>query len=205
MAFTPQIIIDEARYLCNDRDLEAIYRQENDELLVYVNSGLKEMAAFMPMMFSTIGDMTCTAGKVEQSITFLDAIRLLDVVCIHDGPSLTPFDRRVLDLFNPGWRNVAPGQAAQWSPKEGDPLVFYLDKPAPEGQVLDIQYVRNPGEYALGDTISDVPESMKPALVDYVVYRAESKDDENVMNARAAAFYSAFKSKIGVVENGPAN
>lgn len=46
---------------------------------------------------------------------------------------------------------------------------------------------------------------MKPALVDYVVYRAESKDDENVMNARAAAFYSAFKSKIGVVENGPAN
>ncbi|HEX4843201.1 MAG TPA: DUF6682 family protein [Limnobacter sp.] len=204
MAFTPQDIITEARYICNDFPDSGLFRQSNDELVLYVNSGLREMATFMPMMFSTIGDMTCEAGKVEQKITFLDAIRLLDVICIHDGPAITPFQRDVLDRFDPNWRTAAPGQAAQWSPKEGDPLTFYLDKPAPLGQVIDIQYVRNPRQYALGDIIGDVPESFKPALVDYVVYRSEVKDDENVLSARAAAFYTAFKTKIGVVENGPA-
>lgn len=205
MAFTPASIIAEARYITNDFDDQGMYRQQNDELIGYVNLGLQEMAVFMPLLFSTIGDMTCTAGKVEQSITFEDAVRLLDVICIHNGAPLTIFDRRTLDLFDPTWRTATPGQATQWSPKENDPLVFYLDKPAPTGQVLDIQYIRNPGTYALNDSIGDVPESMKSALVDYVVYRAESKDDENVLNARAAAFYSAFKTKIGVVENGPAN
>lgn len=205
MAFTPLTVINEARFLCNDFDNAGVFRQEDSELLVYVNSALREMAAFMPMMFSTVGDMTCTAGKVEQSITYLDAIRLLDVICIHDGPAITPFDRKVLDLFNPNWRTATPGQARHWSMKEGDPLVFYLDKPAPVGQVLDVQYIRNPKEYALNDTIDDVPESLAPALADYVVYRAEMKDDENVMTARASVFYAAFKAKIGVVENAPTN
>lgn len=205
MAFTPASIIADARYITNDFDPMGTLRQQDSELLTYVNLGLKEMASFMPMMFSTIGSMTCNAGKVEQSITYLDAIRLLDVISIKDGPSLTRFDRTVLDLFMPNWRTATPARASQWSPKEGDPLVFYLDKPAPVGQVLDIQYIRNPLTYALNDTISDVPEAMKSALVDYVIYRAESKDDENVLNARASAFYSAFKTKIGVVENGPAN
>lgn len=204
--FTPRDVIQQARYLTNDTESEAaMQRQTDDELLSYLNEGVREMANFMPMMFSTIGDMTCQAGKVEQSVTFADAQRLLDVICIHDGPSLTPFDRMTLDLFSPEWRTGAPGQARQWSPLESDPLIFYLDRPAPVGQVLDVRYVRIPTVYAIDDPIGDVPETMAPALADYVVYRAEMKDDENVLSQRAMAHYAAFKQKIGVVENAAAN
>lgn len=202
---TPQEIITQARYITNDFDNSATYRQSDPELLTYVNEGLKEMAAFMPMMFSTAGDMTCEAGKAQQAVTFLDAVRLVDVVSIHDGPAITPMDRRVFDLFAPGWRQADPGPARHWAPLDNDPLNFFIYPPAPAGQVLDVRYVRNPGVYAINDEIGDVPEAMLPALADYVVYRAESKDDEHVLTGRAMAFYASFKSKIGVVENGPAS
>lgn len=201
---TPQDIINQARYITNDvGTLSAIYRQADDELLSYVNEGLKEAVVMRPDLFSTVGDMTCIAGQCEQSITFLDAVSLMDVLCIHDGRALTPFDRVCMDQFKPGWRNDPAGEAQNWAPLSGDPLQFFVYPKAPAGQVLDVRYVRNPAAYALDDAIGDLPATYLPALADYVVYRAESKDDEHVLNQRAAAHYTAFKSKFGVT-NGTA-
>lgn len=68
--------------------------------------------------------------------------------------------------------------------------------------MLDVRYVRNPAEVAIDDVIGDLPLAYQPALADYVVYRAESKDDEHVLNQRAAAHYAAFKIKLGASGNG---
>ncbi len=195
---TPQDIIKQARHITNDAGtLAAIYRQADDELVSYVNEALKEVAILRPDLLSTVGDMTCAEGRCEQSITFLDAMSLLDVLCIHDGRALTPFDRVTMDQFKPGWRNEPAGEAQNWSPLTGDPLQFFIYPKAPAGQVLDVRYVRIPGVYAIADTIGDLPASYLPALADYVVYRSESKDDEHVLNQRAAAHYAAFKTKFG--------
>lgn len=199
---TPQDIITTARYLVQDLGTASgIYRQEDPELLGYVNEALKEVATLRPDLFSTIGDLTCATGKAEQGVTFLDAQALLDVMCIHEGRAITPMDRRALDLFMPDWRNAPPAQAEHWAPIEGDPLRFLIYPPAPAGQVLDVRYVRIPGTYTLTDTIGDLPDNYAPALADYVVYRAEMKDDEHVNANRAAAHYTAFKTKIGVTSN----
>lgn len=198
---TPQDIITQARYMTLDTD-STVPRQTSAELLGYVNEGLKEAAILRPDLFSTVGDMTCVAGQCEQAITFQDATRLLDVLCIHGGTALTPFDRATMDQFRPGWRTDAAGPAQNWSPLNNDPLQFFIYPKAPAGQVLDVRYVRNPGTYALGDTIGDLPESYAPALASYVVFRAESKDDEHVLSQRAAAQYAVFKSLFGV-SNGP--
>jgi hypothetical protein len=194
----PSDVITTARYIILDySDGISAPRQSDAELLGYFNDGIKEISTLQPMLFSTIGDMTCTPGKSEQAITFLDAARLLDVLCIHAGSAITSFDRASMDLFRPGWRADTPAPAQQWCPLEGDMLNFYIWPPAPTGQVLDVRYVRNSVVYAIGDTVADLPESYRPALVDYVVYRAESKDDENVLNQRAAGHYQAFLAKIG--------
>jgi len=199
---TPQDIIKQARFITNDAGTSAaIYRQDDPELLTYVNEGLKEAAIIRPELFSTVGDMTCTAGQCEQAITFLDAIQLLDVLCIHGGTALTPFDRATMDQFRPGWRTDPAGPAQNWAPLNGDPLQFFIYPRAPVGQVLDVRYVRNPGVYALGDTISDLPASYLPALVWAVVYLAESKDDEHVLSQRAIMarqrFVEIMKGGVG--------
>lgn len=194
---TPQEIITTARYILNDTNATgAGYRQLDPELLDYVNSGLKEMAVLNPAMFSTIGDYTCISGQCEQVLTFADAAALMEVLAIHQGTALTSFDMMSMNQFNPGWRADAAAPATQWTRFANDPLKFFIYPQAPGGQVLDVRYVRNPSTYALGDTIIGVPSVFQPALVDYVVYRAESKDSEHVLSQRAVTFQAAFAAQV---------
>lgn len=196
---TPASIIAIARHITNDTgQVSGVFRQDDAELLAYVNEALKEAATLAPPLFTSVGDLTCATGKAEQSITYLDAAALLDVLCIHEGAALTPADRATLDQFMPSWRSDPPGPAQHWMPIEGDRLRFLIYPPAPAGQVLDVKYVRIPRTYAMEDVIADLPETFAPALADYVVYRAEMKDDEHVIGQRAAAHYTAFKTKLGV-------
>ena len=193
---TPKDIIAGARPILNDTDLVAP-RQSDTELLGYVNDGLREMVPLQPSLFSTIGDMICDTDSCEQAITFADAAALLEVLCIHEGAALTPFDMMAMGAFNPGWRADAAGPARQWTRFANDALRFYIYPKAPATmQVLDVRYARIPTPYALADTIVDIPLTMQPALIDYVVYRSESKDNEHVLSQRAAQFYGSFVAKV---------
>lgn len=191
---TPQNILDVARDILLDADPD--YRMSDAEGLRYVNAGIKEVAGLLPQQFTSVGDLTCVAGA-EQSISPLSALALTDVLAIHGGAALTRFDRGAMDAFSPTWRAATQAAAQQWCPVTGDPFRFFVYPPAAPGQVLDVQYVRVPLEVAaIGDTISELSDAFLPALVDYVVFRAESKDDEHVLSQRAASHYQSFLAKI---------
>jgi hypothetical protein len=195
---TPQEIITEARYVLSDTNSTGTgYRQSNDEMLIYVNGAVRECAAVRTELFSTIGDLTCVPNQCEQGVTFSDAVALLEVLCIHGGAGLTVFNLDTMNAFNPGWRADASGPARQWTKFVNDPLKFYIYPKAPlTVQVLDVRYVRIPSTLAIDDEISELPAVLKTALVDYVVFRASSKDDEHIGDGRAAAFYQAFLAKL---------
>ena len=192
---TPQTIITEARDILNDTD-SAGYRQTDAELLRYVNDGMKEVSRVNPSLFTTLGDLICTAGAVEQTVTFLGAQMVTDVVCIHNGAAVIQSNMDALDKFLPSWRTATAGAAVNWMRKPNDPLRFFIYPPAPASQTLDVMYISNPTELAIGDTISEIPAAMQPALVDYVVYRAESKDDEHIASGRATSYFQAFEMKV---------
>ena len=193
---TPQDIITSARYILNDTSATSP-RQSDAELVAYVNDGLREALILRPELFSTIGDYTCTVSQSEQTVSFVDAVTLLEVLCIHNGASVTPFDFASMSTFNPGWRTDTAGAAQQYCKFATDPLKFFLYPKAPAtAQVLDVRYVRNPSVVALTDTIADLPVTYQPALVDYLVYRAESKDSESVLSQRSTAFQQSFIAKM---------
>jgi hypothetical protein len=192
---TPASIISTARYILNDT--KTPYRQSDAELLTYVNQVLREASIINPALFSSIGDFTCEPGKCEQSISYLDAAALMEVLCIHDGAALTPFDLGAMNSFNPSWRTDIAGAAQQWTKFANDPLKFYIYPKAPvTAQVLDIRYVRVPTEYGLNDQITDLPSTYESALADGVVGFSESKDSEHVLSQRAQAHKEAFIAKI---------
>jgi hypothetical protein len=193
---TPQDIITLARYVLNDTD-SGTYRQSNAELLGYVNDGVVALSNLRPEIFSAVGDVTCTPGAVEHALTFPEAQALLGVLCIHGGAALTPFDVAAMDQFNPNWRTDTAGDAKQWAKMPGDPLRFFVYPKAPvTAQVLDVRYVAVPTALAISDTIAEVPAAYQPALVDYVVFRSESKDDEHVNSGRSTAHYQAFVNAV---------
>lgn len=199
---TPQTIIDVARSITNDSD-SVLYRLSNTELLGYVNDGLKEVSRLMPEYFHKIGDMTCETDNTEQAVTFSNAQELLAVLRIHNGRAVHPMDVAAMSRFNPDWATDTAGAAQNWAKLPDDPLRFYIYPKAPAAQVLDVLYVGNPSVYALVDTITEVPQSTGPALADYVIYRAESRDDEHSNTGRAISHYQSFVQKISGIQPAP--
>lgn len=197
---TPAQIIQQARYIVNDVGSITAQRQTDDELLLYLNDGLREMVSLLPKTFSKIGPHVCTGGA-RQKISTTTALRLLDAISANNGGSMRRFDRQTLDLFNPDWRVLTPrGVPKEWSDITDDPLSFDVYPPAEVGTVIDVQYVAVPVAFPIDQPIDNVPATLFPALVDYVVYRAESKDDEHVLNQRAISSYESFLRKLGVRE-----
>lgn len=191
-SFTPREIIQTARFIFNDNDPDGVFRQEDDELVSYVNDGLREISIILPQFFHTTGDMQCEPGTVEQAVSFADAQILVDVIRVKNGRFILPGDMSALSAFNPNWAEATEGEPSNWFRHLNDPLRFYLSRKAPDSQVLEVKYVRNPAEVGIDDEIADLPPSFKPALANYVIYRTESKDDEHVNSGRATAHYQAF-------------
>jgi hypothetical protein len=191
---TPSKIIADARTILNDTTLE--YRYSDADLLIYVNDAIKSCVTLRPEWFSTIGDYTCLPGQCDQSLDFEDAVTLLEVLSHHGGNAILPFDLPSMDAFNPGWRADAEGPATQWMKFANDPIRFYIYPKAPVAQVIDVRYVRRPSEYGMNDAITEVPDILRPAFVDYVVGMAESRDDEHVVSQRAQQFIAQFAARL---------
>ena len=197
MARRPQDIITIARDILTDTETDPdTQRQTDAELLRYVNDGIKEISRLQPELFIRLGDVTCNTGEVEVRVPYSEAQAIVDVLAVHDGAAVLPADMASMDAFLPTWRVASQGAAQNWMRKPNDPLRFFIYPPAPVGQVLDVMWIELPTELAIGDIITEIPDTMQPALVDYVVYRAESKDDEHVNSQRAAQHYAAFAAKV---------
>lgn len=192
---TPQSIITLARSLYNDED-SAMYRISDAAALLYVNDGLKELSKLAPKYFLQTGEYICIIGQTEQAIEFSDAQAIFDVIRVKDGDVVQVMDMMAMNRFSPGWHSAAAGPAKNWARYADDPLRFYIYPKAPTGQLLEVLYIRNPEEYDLTENISEVPEALSPALADYVVYRAESRDDEHAVSQRATSHYQAFVQKV---------
>jgi hypothetical protein len=188
-----------ARGILQDRDV-GFFRFSDADLLQYANDALDQMVGMRPELFHAEGRITCVAGTI-QSVSFADARSLVLVRRIKDGPAVVPVVRAVLDLFDPSWYEDPPGPAVNWMAVEGDPVRFLVYPPSPFGQTLEVLYIRNPKEYtATEDT--GLPSVFLDAVSDYIVYRAESRDDEHVNAQRAAQSFATFQAKVMGVPRG---
>lgn len=180
-----------ARTILNDADA---VRYSAADLLQYANDALDQIVGLVPELFVTDGTHTCTAG-VDQTLTHNTAITLYSVNRVQGGDVVTKCDLTVLDMFDSTWRSAASGAAKNWSMKHLNPLKFMVHPPAAPGQVLEISYVKVPSEYGLSDD-TGLPANLSDAISDYVVYRAETRDDEHVNSNRATRFMETFVKKV---------
>lgn len=191
---TPNQIFAEARHIFTDTDVDAP-RQSNEELLKYLNAGLREACIIRPDLFITNGELACTPDTVEQGLSSTGEKALIDIIGIKGGAAVHRADIATLQAFRPSWRQDTAGAALNWLPYPGDARRFYIYPKAPTGQVLETKCVRNPAviaDSALDTEISELASTFHVALVHYIVARAESKDDEHVLSQRATTHYAAF-------------
>ncbi|MFZ6813537.1 DUF6682 family protein [Undibacterium sp. Rencai35W] len=178
-------IITKARSLLNDTNSTTGYRQSDAELIGWLNDAFNVLLNINPALFAKNAMHTCVAGYV-QTVDINRAVGFLEVVGIPEG------DRVTLTLFRPNWIYDPQGATVNWMPEPSEPLRFDLYPPAQAGAQLPIRYIAAPVPFTTLADIVPISENYEAMLVEYVVGRAEVKDDEHTNSQRATQLMDRF-------------
>jgi hypothetical protein len=174
------------------QDIDEI-RWTSAEKLGWLNDGQRELAKLKPDAKIVTRSMTLEAGA-QQTIPS-DCIAMVDLAYNADGSAITLCDRATLDRFKPCWQIKPTASTVRHWMRSEDPNVFYVYPPQ-SGTPGSVEIVAGiyPNTVGLSDKI-DVRDIYADNLVNFILYRAYSKDAEFGGDAsRAVAYYQAFAS-----------
>lgn len=197
---TAQTIADRASLLLQDGDN---VRWAEAELLGWINDAQREIFIVRRDASSRVTATALVAGT-KQTLP-ADGVLLLDIKR-NAGPAGTTFGAPVrrtsmdlLDAVSPGWHSAtASATVKNFMYDQRTPLVYYVYPPAATPTYIELEYAANPAQLAALSDVIGVSDDYANAIVDYVMFRAYSKDaeDQNAM-ARATAHRSLFDSAVG--------
>jgi len=193
-------------------------RWPTNELVRYLNDAQREVAMYRPDSMSTNTTMTCVAGS-RQSIGALtpSGVKLINVIknsaAAGTKRAVRLIEREILDSQNATWHALTGTvDAIHYMFDPRDPKTFYVYPPALVTTQLDIVYsalptdITEPADGATYTAVTgnlSVPDIFANAVLDYVLYRAYSKDSEYAGNAqRAGGHYQAFANSMGIEVKG---
>lgn len=196
MALTAQNILDRSSMII--QDLTNV-RWPASELLNWLNDARRELAVLRPDIYSVSATQSLATGAKQSLPT--GGLRLMDVPRNTSGAAITVTHRGFLDQQNPTWHtSITPSTTIKhFMTDERDPSTYWVYPPAASGASVEIIYQAAPTDYAAGATLSSYEELYGGAFVDYVCYRAFSKDSEYAGNAqRALAHYQQYTNALGI-------
>lgn len=181
------------------QDTTATYRYSDADLLQYGNDALDAIVSVQPQWFYAIAELTCIDGTTIQALNVSDSLGIVDVMNVKNGNVIRKTSKSVMDAFKPGWHTDSAAAATEWMPAEDDPSRFYIHPKAPSNQVIIVQYVQKPAEYAIGAT-HPLPSTFTPIIAKYIVAMCHSRDSGDSETAKAARELSEFYSMIKLNE-----
>jgi hypothetical protein len=201
MALTVSNVLTRAQDVIQDT---TNVRWPQAELLRWLNDCRRDIAIVRPDLYATTQTVTLVTGTKQTlpaaGTRFLDAVRNVDAVTNDPEGAVRIVEREVLDAQRPDWHTETPTSALKhFMFDERNPRVFYVYPPAVSGHKLDIVYSVTPTEITDVNTELTNEDIYTGAIVDYLCYRAFSKDAEYAGNAgRAASHYQAFATALGI-------
>jgi len=196
-------IVDRAAIVL--QDTTGVRWPQTEELLLWLNDGQREVVLRKPDAYAQ-NTVVQLVGGTKQSIPatgiqLLDIIRNMGTGGATPGRAITRIDRQILDEQRPDWHSETVSvETKHYMFDSRDPKHFYVYPPqhATAGQVEEV-YSASPTDLsALTDTIT-LDDIYSGVLLDYILYRAYSKDADLSPSApqRAVAHYNSFLSSLG--------
>ncbi len=183
------------------------------ELQNWINESYLQIVLLRPDANSKTGTFTCAVGTRQVLTTgFSTALRLIDIVRNLATSSkkkvVRLINRSVLDDQRPSWHGetgTVDVQNFTFDPRQ--PKEFFVYPPATTAAQIEVVYADTPGAHALSESdlnpagsnteVIKLDDIYLSAIIDWVLYRAFSKDAEHAANAaRAGAHHQAFISGI---------
>lgn len=177
-------------------------RWSKEELLNWLNDAQLAIVNRRPDTYVKNTEFVCEKGT-KQALPS-DGLRLMRVLRNVGGKPIRMIDINILDDQVEDWHNEVDAAACHHYCYElTDPKTFYL-YPAPAAAVkVDIVYSLAPpaitiSNWATDTTTITLDDSYLNAIVDWIVYRAYSKDADYAQNVnRASMHLDAFRMSIG--------
>ena len=195
MALTAQNIMDRSAMII--QDITGV-RWPASELINWLNDCRRVVASIRPDIYSVSTSLTLVSGAQQQLPA--DGVRLMDVPRVINGPAVTLTQRGFLDQQNPGWHQMAASSVPlHFMIDERYPSNFWVYPPATGGSSVEIIYQQSPTDLTASSALNVFENAYAGPMVDYVCFRAFSKDSEYAGNAdRAAMHYKLFQDALSL-------
>ena len=200
-------VIDRAVVVLNDT---TNVRWTKSELLLWFNDAQRAVVNRRPDSNSVNEDYT-TAGQSAAANTKqtlpATGLRLLKVVRNTAGPAITHIRQDILDEQVRSWHDTSSPvtDVRHFIFDDRDPKSFYLYPAPATTHSVEIVYSVSPSDVTVSDFATDtqtiaLDDTYANALLDYMLYRAYSKDAEYAENAQRAQLHlQIFESALGMI------
>lgn len=189
------------------------------ELAAWLDEGVRAIVVVKPSASSVTMTLTLDKGTKQKLpddasiLQLLDIIRNVEGINGAAGRAIRSASRAELDSNQPRWHDPAyvpfRKEVRQFVFDEGLPREFFV-YPGNDGTgQIDAAVAKLPAtiverhegdetSLATWELVVGIADQYQPALLDYVMYRAFSKEDPAASPQRAVTHYQAFATAIGL-------
>ena len=166
------------------------------ELLSWLNDGLRQIVTIQPSASATTVSKLLVAGTRQSIPTngwlLLSVYRNMGTNGTTPGRVIRLISREILDSFNPYWNtDTATAEVRNCIYTDQDQTAFYVYPPNTGTQYIELNYSAQPADLTLDTQPIPIFDVFQSALVDYILYRACSKDAEYAPGVALSQSYMA--------------
>jgi hypothetical protein len=182
-------------------------RWANAELLDYYNDGGKIIVSHKLQANATTSSEVMVSG-VKQTLPtgglgLIEAVRNMGTDGVTAGRALTVINKEILDRTFPNWvTETATSAVDHYMYTSRNPDVYYVCPPSDGTGYLELVYGIAPTVVAIGDigtTNVELSDDYINVLLDYILWRAFSKDSDSPNSMqRAASHKAAWERALGI-------
>jgi hypothetical protein len=193
------------------------------ELRLWLNDALREITLIKPTAFSSSFVFLLSQGSYQRiPDAYISVLRVttnlkdVSVAPRNPGRAIRAVSREMLDAQNPSWQDRAVNRPTREVRSvvydDNEPLAFWVYPPNDGTGIVDVIATQVPAgvpavvspadpadinQYDVN--LTDVSNIYSNTILDYMLYRAYSKDSQFAGSAqRAAAYYAQFSQSLGV-------
>jgi hypothetical protein len=197
---TAKTIIDKASIQLQDT---SNVRWTRAELLSWLNDAQRQIVIMSPNATNKVATYQLAAGT-RQAIpsdgwTLLEVIRYMGIDGTKPGRAIRLTSRELLDAFNPDWHSDPQNPVPKHYVFDlQDQTAFFVYPPNNGKGYIQINYSPDPADLTSESQTINLNNIFETVILDYVLYRACSKDAEYAPGLQLASGYLAtFMASMG--------
>lgn len=192
---TAATLINRAAYLLEDTGNVTWTRAE---LLSWLNEAQSQVVAFAPTSNVVRQNVSLVAGTLQSLPA--DTSVLLDITRNVEGPAVRMVSRELLDAGPYDWYTATPSATVKnFVYDVDDNQKFSVFPPNTGAGSLVVAYAKIPSVITNESQTIEIKDDYQAALLNYMMFRAYSKDTDYVGADpnKAAGYYGGFKDALG--------